>query len=181
MIDVCVDCVNLYNRIRREAEFTFRPSKPLRLDRALFLKLAACGWIAERRNCATEASGLGRAGSPARSATRRAREPLRSLHRMRWLFADLAIAHSDARNARLLRVKLLILGTGDPKRSPRSSARSARNHRGSLRQRLADNHQTGSRRRPLAWLDRRSHPRRRHPRPRHRQRLLHRSGRRRPS
>ncbi len=44
------------------------------LDRALFLKLAACDWIAERRNLIiTGASGLWpRVGSPARSATRRA-------------------------------------------------------------------------------------------------------------
>src|SRR5208337_4044715 len=58
-----------------------------------------------------------------------------------------------------------------------SSARSARNRRGSLRQRLAHHHQPGSRG-PLARSDRHPNARRRHPRPRHPQRLSHRAGRR---
>src|SRR6516164_417599 len=46
---------------------------PRGLDRALFLKLSTCDWIAERRNLlVTGASGWARAGSPAPSATRRA-------------------------------------------------------------------------------------------------------------
>ena len=46
---------------------------PRGLDRALFLKLAACDWIAERRNLLlTGRAAWARVGSPARSATRRA-------------------------------------------------------------------------------------------------------------
>jgi hypothetical protein len=45
---------------------------PRRLDRALFLKLAACDWRAERCKLAlTGRAAWARAGSPARSATRR--------------------------------------------------------------------------------------------------------------
>jgi hypothetical protein len=51
---------------------------PRRLDRPLFLKLAACDWIAERRNLLlTGRAAWARVGSPARSATRRAEKTCR--------------------------------------------------------------------------------------------------------
>ena len=95
---------------------------PRGLDRPLFLKLAACDWIAERRNLlVTGASGLGKVGSPG-AGHKACRGNCRVLYtRLPRLFADLAIAHGDARYARLLRslarVKLLILDDWDPKRS----------------------------------------------------------------
>src|SRR5208337_3952484 len=54
--------------LRRQKQFETRASvedvnyqSPRGLDRALFLKLAACDWIAERRNLlVTGASGLGK-------------------------------------------------------------------------------------------------------------------------
>ena len=125
---------------------------PRGLDRALFLKLAACDWIAERRNLLiTGASGLGKSWLACALGHKACRENLSVLYtRMPRLFADLAIAHGDARYARLLRslarVKLLILDDWGPGGAhPRSSARSARNRRGSLRQGLAHHHQPGSR------------------------------------
>ena len=94
---------------------------PRGLDRALFLKLAACDWIAERRNILiTGASGLRQKLARLRPRTQGVpREPLRPPpHVMPRLFADLAIAHGDARYARLLRslarVKLLILDDWGP-------------------------------------------------------------------
>jgi len=124
---------------------------PRGLDRALFLKLAACDWIAERRNLLlTGASGLGKSWLACALGHKACRENFSVLYtRMPRLFADLAIAHGDARYARLLRslarVKLLILDDWGPRGAhPRSSARSARNRRGSLRQGLAHHHQPGS-------------------------------------
>ena len=78
---------------------------PRGLDRALFLKLAACDWIAERRNLLiTGASGLGKSWLACALGHKACRENLSVLYtRMPRLFADLAIAHGDARYARLLR------------------------------------------------------------------------------
>ena len=93
---------------------------PRGLDRALFLKLAACDWIAERRNLLlTGASGLGKSWLACALGHKACRENLSVLYtRMPRLFADLAIAHGDARYARLLRslarVKLLILDDWGP-------------------------------------------------------------------
>ena len=93
---------------------------PRGLDRALFLKLAACEWIAERRNLLlTGASGLGKSWLACALGHKACRENLSVLYtRMPRLFADLAIAHGDARYARLLRslarVKLLILDDWGP-------------------------------------------------------------------
>lgn len=90
------------------------------LDRALFLKLAACDWIAERCNLLlTGASGLGKSWLACALGHKACRENLSVLYtRMPRLFADLAIAHGDARYARLLRslarVKLLILDDWGP-------------------------------------------------------------------
>ena len=93
---------------------------PRGLDRALFLKLAACDWIAERRNLlVTGASGLGKSWLACALGHKACRENMSVLYtRMPRLFADLAIAHGDARYARLLRslarVKLLILDDWGP-------------------------------------------------------------------
>ena len=76
---------------------------PRGLDRALFLKLAACDWIAERRNLLlTGASGLGKSWLACALGHKACRENLSVLYtRAPRLFADLAIAHGDARYARL--------------------------------------------------------------------------------
>jgi DNA replication protein DnaC len=93
---------------------------PRGLDRALFIKLAACDWIAERRNLLiTGASGLGKSWLACALGHKACRENMSVLYaRVPRLFADLAIAHGDARYARLLRslarVKLLILDDWGP-------------------------------------------------------------------
>jgi DNA replication protein DnaC len=93
---------------------------PRGLDRALFLKLTACDWIAERRNLLiTGAAGLGKSWLACALGHKACRENMSVLYaRVPRLFADLAIAHGDARYARLLRslarVKLLILDDWGP-------------------------------------------------------------------
>ena len=88
---------------------------PRGLDRALFLKLSACDWIAERRNLIiTGASGLGKSWLACALGHKACRENMSVLYtRMPRLFAELGVAHGDARYARLLksiaRAKLLIL------------------------------------------------------------------------
>ena len=76
---------------------------PRGLDRALFLKLAACGWIAERRNLlVTGASGLDKSWLACALGHKACRENLSVLYtRAPRLFADLAIAHGDALLGRL--------------------------------------------------------------------------------
>ena len=93
---------------------------PRGLDRALFLKLGTCDWIAERRNLLiTGASGLGKSWLACALGQKACRENMSVLYtRMPRLFADLAIAHGDARYGRLLRsfarAKLLILDDWGP-------------------------------------------------------------------
>jgi len=93
---------------------------PRGLDRALFLKLAACDWIAERRNLLiTGASGLGKSWLACALGQKACRQDVSVLYyRVPRLFTDLAIAHGDGRYARLLRtiarVKLLILDDWGP-------------------------------------------------------------------
>ena len=88
---------------------------PRGLDRALFLKLAACDWINERRNLLiTGASGLGKSWLACALGQKACRQDISVLYyRVPRLFTDLAIAHGDGRYARLLRTisraKLLIL------------------------------------------------------------------------
>src|ERR1700678_3087368 len=160
---------------------------PRGLDRALFLKLAACDWIAERRNLLiTGASGLGKSWLACALGHKACRENMSVLYtRMPRLFADLAIAHGDARYARLLRslarVKLLILDDWGPETLTSNQARD-------LLEIVEDRYDRGSLiitsqvpHRPLARLDRRSHTRRRHPRPRRSQRLPNRACRREPA
>jgi DNA replication protein DnaC len=102
---------------------------PRGLDRALFLKLAACDWIAERRNLlVTGASGLGKSWLACALGHKACRENMSVLYtRMPRLFADLAIAHGDTRYAKLLRslarVKLLILDDWGPEALTADQAR----------------------------------------------------------
>ncbi len=99
------------------------------LDRALFLKLSACDWIFERRNLIiTGASGLGKSWLACALGHKACRENMSVLYtRVPRLFADLAVAHGDARYARLLksiaRVKLLILDDWGPEALTANQAR----------------------------------------------------------
>jgi DNA replication protein DnaC len=102
---------------------------PRGLDRALFLKLSACDWLAERRNLLiTGAAGLGKSWLACALGHKACRENISVLYaRAPRLFADLAIAHGDARYARLLRslsrVKLLILDDWGPEALTAAQAR----------------------------------------------------------
>jgi DNA replication protein DnaC len=93
---------------------------PRGLDRALFLKLAACDWINERRNLLiTGAAGLGKSWLACALGQKACRQDVSVLYyRVPRLFTDLAIAHGDGRYARLLRTisraKLLILDDWGP-------------------------------------------------------------------
>ena len=115
---------------------------PRGLDRALFLKLAACDGIAERRNLLiTGASGLGKSWLACALGHKACRENMSVLYtRMPRLFADLAIARGDARYARLLRslarVKLLILPARFPSTAGTTLLGSRRFHDASLFDRL---------------------------------------------
>src|SRR5271155_5286785 len=97
----------------------FRPRQSAR-SRLLPLKLAACDWIAERRNLlVTGAAGLGKSWLACALGHKACRENMSVLYtRIPRLFADWAIAHGDPRYARLLRsiarVKLLILDDWGP-------------------------------------------------------------------
>jgi len=103
---------------------------PRGLDRALFLKLSACGWIAERRNLLlTGASGLGKSWLACALGQKACRENISVLYaRVPRLFEDLALARGDARYARLLksiaRVKLLILDDWGPESLMSNQARA---------------------------------------------------------
>ena len=102
---------------------------PRGLDRSLFLKLSVCDWIAEHRNLLiTGASGLGKSWLACALGHKACRENISVLYtRMPRLFADLAVAHGDARYARLLksiaRVKLLILDDWGPEALTSNHAR----------------------------------------------------------
>jgi DNA replication protein DnaC len=102
---------------------------PRGLDRALFLKLSACDWIVERRNLLiTGASGLGKSWLACALGQKACRENMSVLYtRAPRLFAELGVAHGDARYARLLksiaRVKLLILDDWGPEALTSNQAR----------------------------------------------------------
>jgi DNA replication protein DnaC len=93
---------------------------PRGLDRALFLKLAACDWLAERRNLLiTGASGLGKSWLACALGQKACRQDVSVLYyRMPRLLTDLALARGDGRYSKLLRtiarVKLLILDDWGP-------------------------------------------------------------------
>jgi DNA replication protein DnaC len=90
------------------------------LDRALFLKLAGCDFIRERRNLLiTGACGIGKSWLACALGHKACREDFSVLyHRMPRLFAALALARGDGRYAKLLRtlarVDLLILDDWGP-------------------------------------------------------------------
>jgi DNA replication protein DnaC len=93
---------------------------PRGLDRALFLKLASCDWIRERRNLLiTGPCGVGKSWLGCALGQRACREDLPVLyHRVPRLFAELELARNDGRYGRMLRaiarVKLLILDDWGP-------------------------------------------------------------------
>jgi DNA replication protein DnaC len=90
------------------------------LDRALFLKLAACDWIREHRNVLiTGPCGLGKTWLACALGQKACRENLSVLYyRMPRLLTALALARGDGRYAKLLRslarVRLLILDDWGP-------------------------------------------------------------------
>lgn len=102
---------------------------PRGLDRALFLKLAACAWIEERRNLLiTGAAGLGKSWLACALGHKACRENISVLYvRVPRLFADLAVVHGSPGYARLLRtlarVKLLILDDWGPEALNANQAR----------------------------------------------------------
>jgi DNA replication protein DnaC len=93
---------------------------PRGLDRSLFLKLAGCDWIRERRNLLiTGPCGVGKSWLGCALGQRACREDLPVLyHRVPRLFAELELARNDGRYGRILRaiarVKLLILDDWGP-------------------------------------------------------------------
>lgn len=93
---------------------------PRGLDRALFLKLAGCDWIRERRHCLlTGPSGVGKSWLACALGYKACRENLSVVyHRVPRLFAALALARGDGSYAKLLRqlarVDLLILDDWGP-------------------------------------------------------------------
>jgi DNA replication protein DnaC len=90
------------------------------LDRALFLKLAACDWIRQHRNLlVTGPTGIGKSWISCALGHKACRENLSVLYqRVPRLMAALALARGDGRYANLLRslarVNLLILDDWGP-------------------------------------------------------------------
>jgi DNA replication protein DnaC len=90
------------------------------LDRALFLKLAACDWIRSRRNALiTGPCGVGKSWLACALGHKACREDLSVLYyRVPRLFAALALARGDGRYGKLLRqlarASLLILDDWGP-------------------------------------------------------------------
>ena len=93
---------------------------PRGLDRALFLKLAACDWIRERRNLLiTGPCGVGKSWLACALGHKACREDLSVLYyRVPRLFAALALTRGDGRYGKLLRqlarVNLLVLDDWGP-------------------------------------------------------------------
>jgi DNA replication protein DnaC len=90
------------------------------LDRALFLKLAGCDWIRDKRNLiVTGPCGVGKSWLACALGQKACREDLSvAYHRVPRLFQSLALARADGRYARTLRqiarVDLLILDDWGP-------------------------------------------------------------------
>lgn len=90
------------------------------LDRALFLKLAACDWIRERRNClVTGPAGVGKSWLACALGHKACRDDLSVLYRRALrLFSELEAARETGRYNRVLRsiarAKLLILDDWGP-------------------------------------------------------------------
>ena len=102
---------------------------PRGLDRALFQKLAAGDWIDRKQNLLVIGpTGVGKSWIACALGHKACRENIAVLYtRMPRLLADLAIAHGDARYARLLRsiarVRLLILDDWGPESLTANQAR----------------------------------------------------------
>ena len=90
------------------------------LDRALFLKLAACDWINERRNLLiTGASGLGKSWLACALGQKACRQDVSVLYyRVPRLFTDLAIAHGDGPNSRVTSRQIDYQSRNPPELSP---------------------------------------------------------------
>jgi DNA replication protein DnaC len=92
------------------------------LDRGLFLKLAGCDWIRERRGLLlTGPAGVGKSWLACALGQKACREDFSvAYHRAPRLFAALALARGDGRYARMLkalaRVDLLILDDWGPEK-----------------------------------------------------------------
>ncbi|MCW6513279.1 IS21-like element helper ATPase IstB [Lichenifustis flavocetrariae] len=93
---------------------------PRGLDRSLFLKLASCDWIRDKRNViVTGPCGVGKSWLACALGQKACREDLPVLyHRMPRLFTALALARGDGRYGKLMaaigRAKLLILDDWGP-------------------------------------------------------------------
>jgi DNA replication protein DnaC len=102
---------------------------PRGLDRALFLKLASCGWIADKHNLIlTGPCGVGKSWLACALGQKACRNDLPVLyHRLPRLFTALALARGDGRYGKLMRTlaraKLLILDDWGPETIPVEQAR----------------------------------------------------------
>ena len=102
------------------ASRTSTTARSARLDRASFLKLAACDWIRTRRNLLiTGPCGVGKSWLSCALGHKACREDLSVLYyRAPRLFAALALARGDGRYGKLLRqlarVNLLVLDDWGP-------------------------------------------------------------------
>jgi DNA replication protein DnaC len=117
---------------------------PRRLDKALFQQSATCRWIAEHRGLLiTGPCGVGKSWLSCAPPQKACRDGY-TVHYapVPRLFADLDLAHSDGRFARLFRmlvkVDLLVLDDWGPDRQP--TARSHGNRRGAPWPRLPPHH-----------------------------------------
>ena len=146
------------------------------LDRALFLKLAACDWIRSRRNLLiTGPCGVGKSWLACALGHKACREDLSVLYyRVPRLFVALALARGDGRYSKLLRqlarANLLILDDWGPEPLLPEQARDLLEIVGSLRCRLAPDHKPSAGR-PLVRHHRPSDARRCRARSRGAQRL----------
>ena len=160
---------------------------PRNLDRAMFLRLAACDWVRAHHHCLiTGPCGTGKSWLVCALGERACRENLSALYqRSSRLFGNLALARGRWpiwQAAAPTRPR----GPADPRRlgpraaDRRAAPRPAGNCRGSLQCRFADHHQPGAGG-TLVRDRRRPDPGRRHPRPPRPQRPSHRAHRRNPA
>ena len=117
-------------RLRQNASVEDADYRPQRgLERALFLKLASCDWIRDKRNVLiTGACGVGKSWLACALGQKACREDFSVLyHRVPRLFTALALARGDGRYAKLLqslsRAKLLILDDWGPEALTAEQAR----------------------------------------------------------
>jgi DNA replication protein DnaC len=108
-------------RLRQDASIEDTDYRSVRgLDRTVFLKLATCDWIRDKRNILiTGPCGIGKSWLACALGQKACREDIAVLYyRMPRLFAALALARGDGRYAKLLkslgRARLLILDDWGP-------------------------------------------------------------------